>query len=1099
MEYSLKQLNYFRLCYVGFNLVPVGLRQIFRNEWDFLYKTTPLGEWKDTPQNGRDFCNIESRRSRTRNARTLAKIQNGNTAEWDCTCLFFAILYSDSIGTTLSPAISKDVDDLRQFRNDIAHISEAELTDTDFKSNVGKVIAAFTSLGLPINDIEDVKNQTSFPTKEIENMKKQVLDLQTEMEQTKRDLEETKNTLHSTQEENKTLTQEMSFKPEPFCFLTLTPPHEVIKRFNDIERITNKMQELHNSDNGAVSTIYLSGNPGCGKSQLVRQVGHEFFSKRSGDAENLLFVATLNAESIETLADSYITLGRHLGLTEYTLTSLETSRTEKPGETILQLKRLILPNVRKYSKWMIIADNVVDLTSVRSFLPQTGSEEWGHGQVLVTTQDSSAVPHNAPHTYHESFSKGMQPDDAVELLEKVSQISDLEQSEYVAKVLDYQPLTLAAAAYYVQTVVKNGSPNYSWKEYLEGLTQSQREATESLLASESSAYSKTTTTAIKMALQRAVETDQVLHWTFSFFALCDSEVLPLDAVVKFVKARITDQPEELIKAKVLRSSLILVSADEEGERPYLGLHNIVHAVLKQGAIFKLESRLEKNQNMAEAVKIFKSLLQLNKENYAMSNKLTSHCKSLLLHLTAHLTSPEGIFVTKTLTPFITVDEVVDWLGSFAHACQILSDLSFAKYVVDLACSLLENIRDTNEGTLLKARIFNTSGVVYHEIGKLNHAKGYHEKALMIQKDIFGEEHTDVATSYNDLGIVYFSLGEYSHAKELYEKALMIQSKIFGEEHAHVAISYGNLGLLYSSIGEYNQAEEIYQKALLIQKKIFGEEHAYVATSYNNLGKVYKIIGEYNQAKELYKKALLIWEKIFGEEHADVATCYNNLGLVYCSIGEYNQAKRLSEKALTIRKKIFGEEHADVATSCNNLGLVYDSIGEYLQAKQLYEKALMIQKKIFFSEEHADIARSYNNLAAVYDSMGEYIEAIELYQKALVIWEKIFGEEHADVATTYNNLAAVYHSIGEYSQAKKLYEKALVIKKKIFGEEHDAVSTIYNNLAAVDDRIATGSRKTSETTVQGEGIDDHENRLQRRRVTGSRKDSEPAKRCYCVLV
>ena len=199
MEYSQEQLNYFRLCYVGFNLVPIGLRQIFKNEWDFRYKTGRLGEWKDTTKNGLDFYNNESRRSHTRNKQCLATVKNGNTARWDCTCLFFAILYSDSIGSTLSPAVNKDVDDIRQVRNAIAHIIEAKLSDADFQTNIGRVINAFTSLGLPTNDIKDIKNQTSFPTEEVENFKKQVLDLQTELDQTKSVLEETKNTLQSTE------------------------------------------------------------------------------------------------------------------------------------------------------------------------------------------------------------------------------------------------------------------------------------------------------------------------------------------------------------------------------------------------------------------------------------------------------------------------------------------------------------------------------------------------------------------------------------------------------------------------------------------------------------------------------------------------------------------------------------------------------------------------------------------------------------------------------------------------------------------------------------------------------------------------------------
>jgi len=740
MEYSPKQLNYFRICHVAFNLVPVGLRLIFKKEWDFRYKTTSLGEWKETPQNGSDFYSKESRRSRTKNARYLATIQNGNMTEWDCSCLFFAILYSDSIGTTLGPTVRNDVDDFRQVRNDIAHISEAELTDAQFQNYAVRVLHAFTSLGLPINEIEDVKNQTCFPTKGLENLKKQVRDLKTELDktksaldwtkselnQTKSNFEKAKNTLQSKEaelntakEENKSLTQELGSKLEPFCFVTLKPPHEVIRRVSDNERITNKMQELHNGASGAVSTIYLSGNPGCGKSQLARQLGQEFFSKRTDDAEDMMFVATLNAESIETLVDSYITFARHLGITEYTLTGLETSKREKPSEVIKQLQRLIVKKVRKYPKWIIIADNVDDLKLVREFLPQAGSEEWGHGQVLITTQDGSSIPHNAPHTYHESFSKGMQPDDAVELLEKVSRISDRGQAENVANVLDYQPLGLAAAAYFLQTIVNSGSPNYSWTEYLEGLTHSQREATESLLASESSAYAKTTTTAITMALQTAVETDEVLRETFSFLALCSSEIIPLEAVVKFVRARMTDQPEELIKAKILGSSLILVSAEEEVEHQYLGLHNIVHAMLGEGVISKLEPS-KRYQNMAEAVKIFNSLLKSQELSYSLLNKLTSHCKSLLEHMTSDFSCLDSSLL-KQLTPFITVGEVVDWLGSFADACETLSGFSSAKNAVDLACSLLQNISDTEKGASLKARIFNTSGVVYNITGNHNQA------------------------------------------------------------------------------------------------------------------------------------------------------------------------------------------------------------------------------------------------------------------------------------------------------------------------------------------------------------------------------------------
>jgi len=44
-----------------------------------------------------------------------------------------------------------------------------------------------------------------------------------------------------------------------------------------------------------------------------------------------------------------------------------------------------------------------------------------------------------------------------------------------------------------------------------------------------------------------------------------------------------------------------------------------------------------------------------------------------------------------------------------------------------------------------------------------------------------------------LGNVYKELGQYNEAKEFPEKALFINKKIFGEVHADVEGSYNNLG------------------------------------------------------------------------------------------------------------------------------------------------------------------------------------------------------------------------------------------------------------------------------------------------------------------
>ena len=225
----------------------------------------------------------------------------------------------------------------------------------------------------------------------------------------------TQNTLQTKQEEVETLTQKIFSKVESFCCLTFNPSHQIIRRSNDVIRINNKLEELYDENKGAISTIYLSGIPGCGKSQLARQVGQEVYDRRLREDEGLTFVSTLNAETLDSLADSYFNLAKQLGVTEYALTNLVTSTKVDSRKKIQRLVRFISPKVKQFSAWLIVVDNVVDLSLVRSYLPPTANEEWGHGQMIVTTQDTQSIPFIAPHSYHESLRKGMHPDDAVSL------------------------------------------------------------------------------------------------------------------------------------------------------------------------------------------------------------------------------------------------------------------------------------------------------------------------------------------------------------------------------------------------------------------------------------------------------------------------------------------------------------------------------------------------------------------------------------------------------------------------------------------------------------------------------------------------------------
>ena len=191
-EYTEEQLNYFKICHVTTNILTEGLRIIFKQEWDSLYRTT-LGEWRDDPSNGTKFYNKESPRNQRRHHDKLSTMIKGNRAEWDCTMLFYAILYSDCINS-LNVVVRTNVDDLRKFRNEeFAHMPQGQLSELDFKIAIGKVFAAFQALGLSTVEIQEIINQKTFPTEEVRDLLDKVKALKKDLdikEKDNKDLED---------------------------------------------------------------------------------------------------------------------------------------------------------------------------------------------------------------------------------------------------------------------------------------------------------------------------------------------------------------------------------------------------------------------------------------------------------------------------------------------------------------------------------------------------------------------------------------------------------------------------------------------------------------------------------------------------------------------------------------------------------------------------------------------------------------------------------------------------------------------------------------------------------------------------------------------
>ena len=1069
--YTEEELNYFRICHIATNMLPKALRFLFKQEWDNRYKAT-LGEWKDSPQNGQDFKNGESPGNQRKNARLLATMVNGDRAQWDCTMLFYAILYSDSIaGHGLSPLIKINVDDLRKFRNeDYAHMTEGQFSNADFKITVAKVETAFRALGLSAVEIQTVSKQTTFPTDELQNVKtsnqKLTQDLQAkEAELQEKDCKfqeekdkfegkkaELQDMLKTTEEQRKVFEEQLQRKVEPFCVLPPRPPHLIASRDYHVDKVTQKLLNLRKANGNTLSYCYISGNPGSGKSQLARLAAEKYYKEASKDTTAPSFVMTLNAENPDALLTSYQSLARKMQCPECTINTTENSKDLNNERKIAIIKDLIAAKIHLYSSWLLVIDNVTNLSWIGQFLPERGNEQWSKGQLLITTQDCSCIPPDSSFTSHISISKGMEPADAICLLTELSGITDNYMGENVADALDYQPLALASAGVYVRKV-RNTNPDFDWKGYLKKLEKGKRELTEKELANVNLIYPNSMTIATRVAVEAVMDSDKIMKHAFTFFAFCAPEPLRLDVLTTYVVNADEELDEEEIGIQIQGSSLLLIGKEDDSVN--IRLHKVVHDIVKH----LVKDQMEANENARVACVAMKSYSQYiheaipeiprGEDSVCGSRHIVPHLKTLAVGITNIISTEEKFALIKD-----TILNMYKSLYNFemlGEVCCLHSEYVSAMKYLSVALKLIEDntIRTGPDDGQFKqvARLYHNMGLLHRRLCDYQQAKRYYERALSIRLNKLGPDHADVAHTYHIMGTLHRHLGDYRQAKEYYLRALSIRLNKFRPDHVAVAHTCHHMGTLHRDLGDHRQAKEYYLRALSIRLNKLGPDHVVVAYTYQHMGTLHRYLCDHQQAKEYYERALSIQLNKLGPDHVDVGRTYHSMGILHRDLGDYQQAKEYYERAMSIQLNKLGPDHVDVARTYHSMGILHGDLGDHQQAKEYYERALSIQLNKL-GPDHVDVAGTYHNIGILHHHWNDFQQAKECYERALSIRLNKLGPEHIDVAQTYQNMGTLHRHLGDFQQAKEYYEHAVSIKRNKLGPDHVDVTELFRLLADV---------------------------------------------------
>jgi len=821
-------------------------------------------------------------------------------------------------------------------------------------------------------------------------------------------------------------------------------------------------------------TQAIGGLGGIGKTQLALEYAYRY-QKSYHD----IFWAV--ADTYEALMTSYLHLAALLHLPEYHETDQH------------QMKEAVMRWFRQHTGWLLILDNIEDLSLVHQFVPLDRQ-----GDVLLTTRRQVTEP------IAQAIKLGLLPEnDGILFLLKRTKIltfdmalddasaDDIATARAITRALGHLPLALdQAGAYILET-------GCSLANYLEVFQKHRAELLRRRAGREiPTDHPESVTTTFTLNFQQVQQRSRVAAELLQVCAFLASEGIGEELLIQGASELgpllrplgsndlLLDQAIETLRA------FSLIQRDQE--KKTFSIHRLVQAVLKDS--MNKATRRRWATRVVRAVHVVFPQVRF---------ETREQCEQLLPHALecAQVITREKICTREAL---LLLNRCAINSGDFNEAEQLYGEaVALAKRVlgsehpetglVEFNRLLLNYCKVKDEkincGAPFRgpfgrfARVDWLENVIKREPRTqdiIEIHNGIVPELLALEKDA---DHLEIdidleclAERLGDIAYACRCEGKYAEAVPLLEKMIEISEKLWGQAYVQIPDDLCTLGELYCAQGKYAAAEPLYERALAINEHYTAQE----ADTPSKTGLFYLNWGKYAQAEPLLLRALAIQEKIVLSEDQEfkdsnihgVASKLADLAKLYAVQGKDEQAKQLYLRAqdilgdliksckkehpsqitesllkdfITFSEQALGHEHLRTADGLYDLARLYHEENKLEQAEPLLLRAIVIREQAL-GPEHPETGKSLHNLAALYRAQGKYAQAEPLLVRALSIDERVYGYEHPEVATNLNNLAYLYDRQGKYAQAEPLYVRALSICEQQLGPAHPKTAISLNNLA-----------------------------------------------------
>lgn len=689
-------------------------------------------------------------------------------------------------------------------------------------------------------------------------------------------------------------------------------------------------------------TLALSGLGGVGKTQTAIEYAYRY-------AHEYHTVVWIRADSLDVLTSDFAAIATLLNLPEQ----------NEPAQS--QRAAAVKSWFAALTRWLLILDNVDDLSIVQNFLPAPC-----YGHILLTTRRRATGTlaqclEVEPMALEEGTAFLLRRCKMLARSTPQSTIptTDYSQARTIAHTLGGLPLALDQAGAYIEETACGLASYYT-------LYQTQRKALLHWRGDLASAdYPASVATTWSLSFEKLHHTNTAAAELLQFFAFLAPDGIPEEVISQGaselgpVLQTVALDPLALNSAIKDLRKFSLVHRDPAAK--ILTIHRLVQAVLRD----KMER--ETQRLWAE-----RAVHALNRAFPGAESTHWKQCERYLPHAQ------------------VCAELIQEWQMRFPEAARLLR--CAANYLRERAQflqaetlynqALVIQERMPGQEDLALAQSLQDLGTCYYYQGKYAQMESAFQRALAIRENLLGTEHPDIAQNVNDLAMIYLSQRKYAEAEVLYQRAATIFQRAGDVEHPDLGDSLNGLAAVYMAQGKYVEAEQFYRRALSIYEKPFGKDYPLLGFILLNLAELYRKQERYTEAEPLCQRAITIWEQK-GLEYLDIAYGLRVLGRIYAAQGLYDRAELLHQRALAILEKALDPESPKVAVTLSDLAQVHAAQGQYTQAESLHQRALKIQEKSL-GLQHYKVAETLRNLAHIYTAQGKHVQAEHLVQRLALI-------------------------------------------------------------------------------------------------------------------